>query len=167
MPVKFTFEASNQYKTFAARRNKQLYYAAVVYLCIIIFSLIVMLVISNKQEMVIDAVGVICLWLVLGLYSAIVSAVRVRNYIIKLVYNDGVIAIDHAHYDDVTHYTGKLSNFEIRKKKSFFGGSKRKAAYYLIIKVLYDDIVIKQGEDLDWDVKLMDEFIAAIKEPIK
>ena len=164
MSANFSFEASEQYKTFAGRRNKQLYYAAVVYSGLIIFAIILSIIMDRKDPWV-GLAGSVGLFVLIGIYGTIASILRVRNYITRLVYEDGRVTIDYAHADTITRYSGRLDEFEIEKKKSLWGGSKYKASYFLRIKSLNDYSVIKQNETLDWNVKLMDDFMTAINEP--
>jgi len=147
--TEFQFESNRKYQKYYSRVLKQLYYVL-----IISGGLFIFIYILGLRT---PALYYFFLVPILQVFNAFYG---VRNYIYKIKVENDTISIDYSHYNKQIHYSGKANEFDVEKKKS--GGSSFKATYCLGIKILKNNALIKQYETLDWNAKIMDDFIAVL-----
>ena len=154
MPSTFSFEAKEQYKTFAGRQKAVHYSIWYVYAAMLAVGL--GLLIFLPVFIWINFLG----FLILGGCAIFIYVDRrVRNYIIKLTYENGIINIDYALYNSILHFSGKPQDFSIERK---LNDPYWQRYYILYIKSLKDNWTIEQIATLEWNRKLMEKFIKAI-----
>jgi hypothetical protein len=169
MPDTFSFETKEKYKAFSARRKAKLYTTTIYTLLFIVIFLLILYfepAPSNPKPGVSLRLTYIfgCFVLIRVIYTGL-AVYWVRNYIVKLTFENGIITVDYAHYDMITRYSATLDNIEIDRSINFFSlkGPSPKFEHYLSLNFLKDNIEIEQGKTLDWDDSIIDTFIGVVK----
>ena len=164
LPTEFSFESKEEYKTFAGRRRKKLK-EVLNYSLLIIGIWVVIGLFLHPEQNIKDKLSILMILLgilvfIRVIYSALVCY-WIRNYIVKLTFENGVITVDYAHYDIITRYTGTLADVQIEKNINFFSmkGPTVYFEHYLQLNFVKDKLVIKQGKTLDWNDAIIDGLI--------
>jgi hypothetical protein len=162
----FSFEANQKYNKYSSRAWRKLNEYTLGFLILIAFLLICTFITNEQVRYYLPTFEwYVYLSFLILIYRATSGLFRVTNYITKFIYNNNIITIEHLHYNTLTIYSGKSTDFEIQKKSSLILGNGFKTIKYLQIKSLKNGTIIKQYEVFDWNEKVMDNLMLTLKEP--